>query len=117
MTPKKEMYCQRCDLDLDEFLASRELKEKHRIKMTKYYLSIRPDYLSRELLDSLKCKEDYCIISDLRRFLDLKYLYRNTSKSHRHLIIRLDASKEIRKARGWQESSYDDSAVECEFDD
>lgn len=112
--PLKKQYALEHGLDFEKLLDSSMYKEKFRKSMIEWGESKRKE--DSEFFCDLATK-DACkpvwIISDCRRRTDIKYFRERFKTIH----VRVGASDEIRKLRGWSfVGGIDDAESECDLD-
>lgn len=125
--PLKHEYARQNGLDFDRLLDSTSYKEFYRQDMIRWGEEIRnadPSYfckLAVKLVLTGTSKENYSmqkpvwIISDARRKSDVHYFKENYDKV---VHVRINASEEVRKSRGWIfTAGVDDAESECGLDD
>lgn len=112
--PLKKQYALEHGLDFEKLLDSSSYKEKYRKSMIAWGEAKRKE--DPEFFCSLATK-DACrpiwIISDARRRTDMKYFCERYQVIH----VRIQASEETRKLRGWSfDPGVDDAESECDLD-
>jgi len=116
--PLKRQYAHENGLDFAKLLSSNAYKELYREDMIKWGEDKRnsdPGYFC-----SISVQEDndqkIWIVSDARRLTDITYFETNFPNC-KILLVRINASKAIRKVRGWvYTSGIDDQESECGLD-
>ena len=112
----KRSYCKLNNIDADEMLQNRELKESHRAKMVEYCereIAKRKHVWDWSLWERITSKGAHVfIVSDLRRAPDLKFFKQMTDCIH----VRVTCSDEVRKARGWKPTNVDSIPSETGLD-
>lgn len=98
----------------------RKYKEQHRIDMIEHHMAKskeNPTWCIEEVMN--QCKEqhaDILILSDLRLKEDIQLFKKYTD--FEPIILRIDATDEVRKARGWDPNEKKDSLpTEIDMDD
>lgn len=111
----KEGYAKKNNLNLEDLLNDRKIKEQHRNKMIFYSEEkIKEDrfYWCWKLYNNIPNSCRCFIISDARRKQDIEFF----SKTCDLTTIRLECNSEIRKERGWNMSHIDDLESENGLD-
>ena len=121
--PLKDEYAKQNGLDFHRLLDSSNYKELYREDMIKWgeeKRNVDPSYFCRLAVQmtvtgfSGKNWPHMWIISDARRKTDLKYFKENFKNV---VSVRINASEETRKSRGWEFTpGVDDSESECGLD-
>lgn len=116
--PLKEEYAKEHQLNYSQLLDSSSYKEKYRCDMIKWGEKKRqnnPSYFC-ELVCSGPGKEcAIWIISDARRKTDISYFKKVYGQ--KVVTVRINASEETRKSRGYEfTKGVDDVASECDLD-
>lgn len=100
-------------LDYKRLLDSSSYKEQYRVEMMKWGEEVRskdPGYFCQ--LAVQKATKPVWIICDARRLTDMEFF-----SSYDMLSVRVSASDEVRRSRGWQfVASVDDGESECGLD-
>ena len=100
-------------MDYKRLLDSSSYKEQYRVEMMKWGEDIRakdPGYFCR--LAIRKAAKPVWIICDARRLTDMAFY-----SSYAMLSVRVQASNEVRRSRGWEfVASVDDGESECGLD-
>ena len=101
-------------MDYERLLDSSQYKEEHRKNMITWGESIRerdPGYFCSLAIQ--KADKPVWLVSDCRRPTDIEYF-----KTHYKCVsIRVYASEEVRKQRGWEfTKGVDDAPSECALD-
>jgi phosphomevalonate kinase len=116
--PLKAQYAKDHGLDEKRLLDESEYKEMYRKQMIKWGEEMRckdPGYFCRLAIEQVMNYQQFPVwlISDARRPTDLKYFQ---SKYHT-LTVRIHASEETRRSRGWvYTEGVDDVESECALD-
>lgn len=114
--PLKQQYAIEKNLDFASLLTSSSYKEKFREDMIKWGEAKRladPDYFCNLACASGKGKRVW-IISDARRPSDVDYFRQMKTNI---LLVRIEASDDVRRRRGWEfVSGIDDCDSECALD-
>lgn len=121
----KRIYCDATGADLDLMFTDRTYKEQHRSAMTAMY----QDIVSKESNQLMFCESildqivnddissDVILIGDFRRTFEQEFYERYFGGKDQIITIRVNATEETRKGRGWICSDSKDSNVtECELD-
>jgi len=112
--PLKAQYAKDHGLDLQELLSASEYKESYRAKMIVWGEEKRKEdsgYFAR--LTTENATVPVWIISDARRPTDIEYF----QSKYPTITVRVEASEEIRAARGWAFTrGVDDVDSECGLD-
>ena len=113
--PLKKAYAEEHDLDYAELLTASSYKEQHRARMITWGEERRnadAGFFARKVLAA--SSKPILIISDARRPGDVAFFQENVP---RVITVRVEASQETRKARGWVfASGVDDAESECGLD-
>ena len=113
--PLKKAYAEEHDLDYAELLTASSYKEQHRARMITWGEERRnadAGFFARKVLRA--ASKPILIISDARRPGDVAFFQENVP---RVITVRVEASQETRKARGWVFSTgVDDAESECGLD-
>lgn len=115
----KKKYCDENNINIDEFESNYALKDSHRDKLTSFFYDFvdGADGINKiiEYIKSYILEKDpkILIIPDLRLKKVLDFLTLN----FKTINIRINASDESRKLRGWIKTSYDDLDIETQLDD
>ncbi len=122
--PIKRAYAEKHDLNLTKLMSSSAYKEKYRRHMVRWGEKKRrqdPTIFCRKALQYLA--EDYpfkpsvVIVADCRRPSDLAY-FSSLSTANPMIHVRISASIETRRSRGWMYNlGIDDAETECALDD
>ena len=118
--PLKKCYADNHGLNYQELLSAGAYKEKHRLNMIKWSEELRNKdygYFCRASLKMYQAEKFRTwIISDCRRKTDFKFFEELFPESCRR--IRVSASEEVRKQRGFEhQPGVDDAESECGLDD
>ncbi|XP_055295621.1 phosphomevalonate kinase [Sitodiplosis mosellana] len=114
--PIKLHWAKEKRLDLTELLSDGPYKEKYRKEMIVWSDSVRqrdPGFFCKASIE--KSSKSIVIVSDIRRKTDIEFF-----RSHGYNIktVRINASEDVRRNRGWVfESGVDDVQSECDLDD
>lgn len=117
--PIKKQYAVDHNLDYEALLTASEYKEQHRLPMITWSEAKRAQdngYFIRAAIEMYN-GESYpiWIVSDMRRRSDLRWFRENYDKAV--YTIRITASEEARRQRGWiYTHGVDDAASECDLD-
>ncbi|XKL63987.1 hypothetical protein PGB90_006351 [Kerria lacca] len=119
--PIKSYWAQCNNLHLNDLLSDSLYKEKHRKQMIKWSEEQREtDYgvFCRKAVELYRGSEkSVWIVSDVRRKTDILW-FKETYSIEKIKTIRINASKEKRKERGWIFTlGIDDQPSECDLDD
>ena len=113
--PLKKAYAEEHDLDYAELLTDSPYKEQHRARMITWGEERRnadAGFFARKVLAA--SSKPILIISDARRPGDVAFFQENVPKV---VTVRVEASQDTRKARGWVfASGVDDAESECGLD-
>ena len=113
--PLKKAYAEEHDLDYAELLTDSPYKEQHRARMITWGEERRnadAGFFARKVLTA--ASKPILIISDARRPGDVAFFQENVPTV---ITVRVEASQETRKARGWVfASGVDDAESECGLD-
>ncbi|KAK6640189.1 hypothetical protein RUM44_011875 [Polyplax serrata] len=117
--PIKSHFAETSNLNLSELMGSGEYKEKFRKEMIEWSEELRlkdPGMFCRAALDMYKAQtKPVWIVSDVRRNTDVKWFKENFKEAVK--TVRIEASDDVRKSRGWTfTSGIDDVASECDLD-
>ncbi len=106
-------------MELDRLMDSSAYKETHREAMVLWSESIRaddPGYFCRQAISEATPNRVWLVV-DARRRTDMDF-FKNGKKSWKVLTVRVVASEEVRRRRGWQfVTGIDDARSECGLDD
>jgi len=118
-------YCKENNLDLDRMVNDYAFKESHRMGLLKYYLTHNdPLWYSDYVLEYIESKHNneninYFVIPDLR-ILAHTNVFKSpiviNKLSVKCLFIRINATEETKKSRGWIKKDCDDDYTETELD-
>ena len=110
--PLKKAYAEEHDLDYAELLTASSYKEQHRARMITWGEERRnadAGFFARKVLTA--ASKPILIISDARRPGDVAFFQENVPTV---ITVRVEASQETRKQRGWVfASGVDDAESEC----
>ena len=113
--PLKKAYAEEHDLDYAELLTASSYKEQHRARMITWGEERRnadAGFFARKVLAA--SSKPILIISDARRPGDVAFFQDNVPTV---ITVRVEASQETRKQRGWVfASGVDDAESECGLD-
>ena len=113
--PLKKAYAEEHDLDYAELLTDSPYKEQHRARMITWGEERRnadAGFFARKVLAA--SSKPILIISDARRPGDVAFFLENVP---RVITVRVEASQDTRRARGWVfASGVDDAESECGLD-
>ena len=113
--PLKKAYAEEHDLDYAELLTDSPYKEQHRARMITWGEERRnadAGFFARKVLTA--ASKPILIISDARRPGDVAFFKDNVPKV---VTVRVEASQDTRRARGWAfASGVDDAESECGLD-
>lgn len=114
----KESFSRDKGYDLNRLMNDYVYKENHREEMTEYFMNMRKEYgdghFRRELMKKINETDyDVYIVSDLRLMSDAIAFMRSPYKN---IIVRIEASEESKKKRGWVKKSCDDDFTETDLD-
>ncbi|XP_074650852.1 phosphomevalonate kinase-like [Tubulanus polymorphus] len=117
--PLKKQYAVANHLDYEKLLDASEYKEMYRDSMIKWGESKRvkdPGFFCRiATLDDENSDKPLWIITDARRKSDVQY-FKDNYPTHTY-TVRVVASEEVRKTRGWGfVKGIDDAESECGLD-
>lgn len=117
--PLKHEYARQNGLDYDRLLDSTTYKEFYRQDMIRWGEEKRdadPAYFCRLVVKMAEpLQKPVWIVSDARRKSDINYFKKNYDKV---VHVRISASEEVRKSRGWIFTpGVDDAESECGLDD
>ena len=120
----KTHYCQQTGINLAKLLADRTYKEAHRNKMIAFAEHLQasdPTVLSQLVTAKINQKQfndvELVCISDFRRKFEQSFFEQAFGKAN-VLTLRIFASNENRKNRGWEYDSIKDQRnTECDLDD
>mmetsp|Transcript_50333 Transcript_50333/g.93064 ORF Transcript_50333/g.93064 Transcript_50333/m.93064 type:complete len:224 (-) Transcript_50333:16-687(-) len=125
----KHEFAAREGLEVEKLLGDREYKEKHRARMTEFYLQTvasDPKHFIASVVDAARCffidsgdAPALCVISDLRHAAEVPYVRSAEMRELTDAIIltRVHADDEIRRQRGWEpDAEKDSSSTECDLD-
>lgn len=114
--PLKLQYAQEHGLDFGELLGAGQYKEKYRADMIQWGERRReqdPGFFCRLAITG--AQQPIWIVSDARRLSDLQWFSREFPSQSR--CVRVEASTETRRARGWEfTAGIDDAESECGLD-
>nr|XP_046170773.1 phosphomevalonate kinase [Oncorhynchus gorbuscha] len=114
--PLKQQYAQDHGLDFEELLGAGEYKEKYRADMIQWGEKQRekdPGFFCRVAIK--EAQQPIWIVSDTRRLSDLQWFWREYPSQSR--CVRVEASEETRRERGWEfTTGIDDAESECGLD-
>ena len=113
--PLKKAYAEEHDLDYAELLTASSYKEQHRARMITWGEERRnaaAGFFARKVLKA--ASKPILIISDARRPGDVAFFQENVPTV---ITVRVEASQDARRARGWAfASGVDDAESECGLD-
>nr|CAG4650565.1 EOG090X0FYC [Sida crystallina] len=117
--PIKRHWAESKQLNYDQLLSDGEYKENHRLEMIRWGEEERkkdPAFFCRSAIEISNAKEHpFWIVSDMRRATDLQFFQENFSD--RVMTVRISASDNIRKERGFTfTKGIDDEESECGLD-
>jgi phosphomevalonate kinase len=117
--PLKECYAKDNGLDYEKLLSASDYKEKYRVDMLRWSEAIRNQdytYFCKAAISKYEAtKYPIWIISDARRLTDHTYFRENYAE--RMKTVRILASDDVRKTRGWEfTEGVDDKETECGLD-
>lgn len=118
--PIKMHFAKNFNLDFNELISSGEYKERYRKQMILWSDEMRmndPGIFCRAALEMYNayCKSIW-IVSDVRRNTDINWFKENFGDAVK--TIRIEASEDARKLRGWSfVPGVDDVASECDLDE
>lgn len=117
--PLKECYAKDNGLDYEKLLSASDYKEKYRLDMLRWSEAIRNQdytYFCKAAISKYEAeKHPIWIISDARRLTDHTFFRENYGE--RMKTVRILASDESRKLRGWEfTEGVDDKETECGLD-
>ncbi|XP_055632404.1 phosphomevalonate kinase [Toxorhynchites rutilus septentrionalis] len=114
--PIKRSWAAKLGLDLKQLLGDGPYKERYRKDMIEWSDRKRAEdygFFCRQACAGLD--KEICIVSDIRRKTDIRYF--RESFEGRTKAIRIVASDETRRARGWHfQEGVDDVQSECDLD-
>ncbi|XP_003391475.1 PREDICTED: phosphomevalonate kinase-like [Amphimedon queenslandica] len=120
--PLKKQYSIEHNLDYDRLLDSSPYKEAHRLQMIQWGERKResdPGYFCR--LATEEEDKPVWLVSDCRRLSDVEYFKSHCSTGPAHpscVLVRVSASDEVRRSRGWGwVGGVDDGPSECALDE
>ncbi|RWS10008.1 phosphomevalonate kinase-like protein [Dinothrombium tinctorium] len=119
--PIKAQYAKTHNLDYEKLLDASEYKEYHRKQMVEWSESIRkndPHYFLRlSIEENDAINKPVWLMTDARRESDLIFFKGEQFKSAKLFTVRIVASDETRKSRGWVYTpGIDDATTECGLD-
>ena len=113
--PLKKAYAEEHDLDYAELLTASSYKEQHRARMITWGEERRnadAGFFARKVLAA--SSKPILIISDARRPGDVAFFQENVPTV---ITVRVEASQDTRRARGWVfTGGVDDAESECGLD-
>jgi len=118
--PIKKVYADSHGLDFESLLSSGTYKEQHRLDMIKWSEEIRKKdhgYFVRHSIEMYSAADSSVwIVSDCRRTTDVTFFkHHYDPKVIAH--VRVEASDEVRRDRGWVfQAGVDDAESECGLD-
>jgi len=117
--PLKECFAKDNGLDYEKLLSASDYKEKYREEMITWSEEIRNKdytYFCKAAISKYEAsKYPVWIISDARRLTDLQFFRENYEDKMK--TVRIQATEEIRKSRGWLITpGVDDKETECGLD-
>ena len=116
--PLKEQYAKEHNLDYARLLNASEYKERYRSDMIRWGEEKRrqdPGYFCRLICQGPGSECPVWIISDARRQTDLQYFLEHYSEQL--ITVRVQASEQTRRERGWVfTQGIDDAESECGLD-
>lgn len=122
--PTKVRYCKQNNLDLQRMVTDYIFKEQHRNQLLEYFIKNKDLRADVEFITDYIQKNDfdYVIIPDLRMLGHLEEFQKfnsdnNNNNIFRCIYIRINASDEVKKQRGWIKKPCDDDPTETELDD
>ncbi|XP_067094107.1 phosphomevalonate kinase [Osmerus mordax] len=114
--PLKHQYAQEHGLDFGELLGAGQYKEKYRADMIQWGERQReqdPGFFCRLAIEG--AQRPIWVVSDTRRLSDLQWFWREYPSQSR--CVRVEASEETRRERGWEfTAGIDDAESECGLD-
>lgn len=123
--PIKLEYSKLNKINFDKLMMASEYKEKYRQDMVRWSEAEKlnrndHNYFLKLALQMSFVNDDKPIwmIVDARRLPDVQYFYTSEFDSVEIITVRINASEEIRKKRGWSfVSGIDDAQTECGLDE
>ncbi|XP_058442925.1 phosphomevalonate kinase [Malaya genurostris] len=114
--PIKRSWAEKLGLNLNELLSDGPYKEKYRKEMIEWSDQQRAEdygFFCRQAC--MEVNKEICIVSDVRRKSDIRYfkeLFGSKVKT-----VRIEATEETRKKRGWHfQEGVDNVQSECDLD-
>lgn len=115
--PLKKQYAEDHGLNLERLMDSSPYKETHRQAMITWGEEMRakdPGYFCR--LATAEATKPVWLVCDARRPTDMEYF--KTHYGSRTITVRVEASEDVRRERGWVfTTGVDDAQSECALDD
>ena len=116
--PLKKAYAEEHGLDYERLLSADSYKEKYRKDMIHWGQRRReadPGFFARIVVG--QCEKPILVVSDARRLSDLEYFLGKDRFRDATVTVRVRASEESRRSRGWQfKEGVDDNESECGLD-
>jgi len=119
--PIKKQYAKDHNLNFDKLLDASQYKEIYRQQMVLWSEQIRandPNFFLRLTIEESNAKtKSIWMLTDARRLCDVLYFKSDLFKSSKVITIRICASDQTRKERGWTfTEGIDDKDTECGLD-
>ena len=115
-SPLKYEYSNLHNLDYEKLMSCGPYKEIHRKAMIKWGEDKRienPEYFCEKAIENVT--SSIWIVTDARRVVDIEYFQKNFKDAT--VLVRIQASNQLRCQRGWKfVSGVDDAESECALD-
>lgn len=117
----KKQFCEINGLDLNRFISDHEYKDSFRDALTAYLDTCEYQSFTRMLINAINFSTfgeyDLYIIDDVRCFdAQVEYVLKYCTDKWNVRIIRINATDESRRKRGWIKSKYDEHMCENDLD-
>lgn len=120
--PIKSHFAKNHNLNLEQLMSSSDYKEKYRQEMVKWSEEVRKSdsdyFLKITIQESQANKYPIWMLTDARRLTDVQYFKNNVKFQNSKIIsLRITASDQTRKRRGWEfTDGIDNAETECGLD-
>lgn len=120
--PIKSRFAKNHNLNLEQLMSSSDYKEKYRQEMVKWSEEVRKSdsdyFLKIAIQESQSNKYPIWMLTDARRLTDVHYFKNNIKFQNSKIIsLRITASDQTRKRRGWEfTDGIDNAETECGLD-
>ncbi|XP_066910277.1 uncharacterized protein [Clytia hemisphaerica] len=104
----KELYAESVGIDVNRLLTDRAFKERHRIAMIQHHANKNeedPEWCVKEVMSKAETS-DILLLSDLRTLENLAWFQKQGIPT---ALIRINASDEARRKRGWEACDVKDN--------